>query len=294
VRIHFNDIANELLSPGNIFWVRVSGVRSLISKKGEAMNLDLIKKLDGASQLLVIEDAELELHKKIQELYYKYSDEVLMKDKIASRDEIISTLREEFIENKKSQLELNMIAWKLFSNFEYEGRDNLGGFDHELLKRNLTVASSYTFCAFFMGYYETNYLKKLFTTTFENLMALGLRINSLTLKQRLEYLRLQETFNEEDFAELESIGSHELVLKTMMFERYDGSGVSKMNSREMTDLEIILVGLNRTYGFKNDELVTNVLRDIEIGDLKCEGKILRMLQRVLYKKPKINVVAVAG
>ena len=294
MRIHFSDIESDLLSPGNIFWIKNTGRPSLISKKGEPLNHTLIKKLDSAAQLIMMEDVELSLQAQMNEIYSRYCQEVLMRDKIQCREQIITLLREEFIENKKSQFELNILAWKLFSNFTEEDREVLAGFDSELLNRHLTVASSYVFCAFFLGYYESNYLKNLFTSTLKNLMDLGHSVHALTLKEKLEYFRMQESFNSEDFENIKQIGSAELLSKTMILERYDGSGMNHVNSREMSDLEIILVALNRTYGFKESETSINVLRDIEISDLKCEVKILRMLQRVLYKKPKAATVATIG
>ena len=57
----------------------------------------------------------------------------------------------------------------------------------------------------------------------------------------------------------------------------------KINSREMSDLEIILVALNRTYGFESEER-TNILSEIVNGQFMCEQRILRMLQDVLRTK----------
>jgi hypothetical protein len=293
VKLKYQDIKNYLFSPGNIYWDRSEGRRSLISKKGDAINFSLIKKLEEADQLIFIEDSELKLHQEINELFLRYNQSLLMKDKINYRDQIIALLRYEFIENKKSQFELNLIAWNCFSNFTFDEMDSLSFQDTAILNRNLNVASSYVFCAFFIGYYDTDFLKNIFTTTLDGLMKLGENVSSLSLKEKLEYIRSIPSFGPEQSEIIEQMGESAVAVKTMFLERYDGSGMRKLNLREMNDLELLLVSLNQLYSYKfEDQILTNILRDIEIGDLRCEPKTLKMLQRVLYKKPK-NMLNVA-
>ena len=291
MKLSLKDIQDSLFSPGNIYWDRSGGKRSLITKKGDAINYALINKLDEADHLIFIEDSEIKLHREMHDLFLQYNSALLMKDKINFREQIIALLREEFIEHKKSQDEFNLLAWKLFSLFTQDETDNLTFQDHALLHRHLSVASSYVFCAFFLGYYETKFLKNLFTNTLRDLMKLGDNVASLSLKERLEFLRIQNTFNDDTKELVAQMAESSTAASTMFLERYDGSGIRKLNFREMSDLEILLVSLNQFYGFKRDEEgLTNILRDIEIGDLRCETKMLKMLQRVLYKKPK-NILA---
>ena len=292
MKLNFSDIQNSLFSPGNIYWDRSGGKRSLITKKGDAINYALIKKLEAADYLIFIEDSEIKLHREMHDLFLQYNQALLMKEKINFREQIIALIREEFIENKKSQNEFNLLAWKLFSLFTEDETENLTFQDNILLNRHLSVASSYVFCAFFLGYYETRFLKNLFTNTLRDLMKLGDNVALLSLKERLEFLRIQTSFNEETRELVEQMAESSSSTNTLFLERYDGSGMRKMNSREMNDLEILLVSLNQFYSFKfnEDDGLTNILRDIEIGDLRCETKTLKMLQRVLYKKPK-NILA---
>ena len=42
--------------------------------------------------------------------------------------------------------------------------------DIELFKRSMSVATSYTLCAFMLGYYADNFLSDIFNETFLNLM----------------------------------------------------------------------------------------------------------------------------
>ncbi|MBY0413232.1 MAG: hypothetical protein K2Q18_03660 [Bdellovibrionales bacterium] len=297
MRLRYTDIENNLFSPGDIFWIRKEGKRSLITKKGDAFNYDLIKKLDEADHELFIEDEDYNFYKILFEFFTHYNQSLLMKEKLYYRDEIIALFREEFIENKRTQFELNLVVWTMFSTFSRDKTYELTTKDNEILKRHLNVTSSYVLCAFFLGYYDMKYLKELFQTTLLSLIDLGEGVQSLSLKEKLEYLRIQMSFTDETKDIVAQFSESDSMKKTMFLERYDGTGQRRMNYREMTDLQILLVALNQAYGFKVSELQmhTNLLRDIEIGDLSCEPKVLKMLQRVLYKKPKnILVGQIAG
>ena len=291
MNLNFKNIKYEILSPGNIFWKKSSGSTVLISKKGDVLNHDLIKKLESGEQTLLIEDGiDFHAHHEMIEVYVKYAEEFLMRDKIRWRAKLIELFRSEFITKDKSQFELNFLAWKFFSNITNEETKQYIERDAELFKRHLNVASSYAICAFLMGYYESSFLKNIFSSTLRNLMDLGSSVHVLTLKERIEYLRQQDSFLEEDVKELESIVSHEVMAKTVMFERYDGSGMRNINSREMSDLEIVMVALNRNYGFDSDEKM-NVLSEITKGDFKCEKRTLKVLQSVLHENELENTPA---
>ena len=290
MQFNLNHIKDEILSPGNIFWKKSNGSDVLISKKGDVLNFDLIQKLYSAGHTLFMEDGvDLDLHNSLFSLYVKYSEELFMRDKIKWRDQLIEYLRHEFIENQKSQVEFNHLAWKFFSSITNEEAAIFVKKDSALFKRHLNVASSYTFCAFLLGYYEPGFLSNLFTTTLRNLMALGESIHVMGLKEKIEYLRLQDSFNAEDFKCVEEIATQDQMTKTMFFERYDGSGVRQINSREMSDLEIVMVALNRKYGV-DETSHNNVLSDIVNGEVKCIERILKMLQRILYK-PEVETSA---
>lgn len=263
----------------------------LISKKGDVINLDLIKKLDIAGEALVIQN-QIDQHarQEIETVYEKYCLEVLMRDKIKWREELISLLQKEYIEKEKDQFELNMLAWKLFSKFTMEEAMDFMKRDSELFKRHLNVASSYAFCAFLLGYYESQFLSRLFTSTLESLMHLGSSVNVMSLKEKLDYLLFQESFLPEDFEVVKEIAAPEQMEKGVWFEKYDGSGPRNINSREMSDLEVVMVALNGSYGFKKC-LEKNVLLVIDNNEFKCDAKTLGHLRRALAKKEKMADVA---
>lgn len=284
-------IKDEILSPGNIFWKKNNGTDVLISKKGDELNHNLILKLFSAdAELTIVDCIDLELHDSLFALYVKYSEELFMRDKIKIRDELIKRLSVEFIQKEKSQFEFNHLAWKFFSRFSNEEANTFIEKDSALFKRHMNVASSYAFCAFLLGYYEPSFLSNLFSKTLGNLMELGESIHVLGLKEKIDYLRMQESFNSSDFDSLNDLGSADQVSKTMIFERYDGSGMNQLNSREMSDLDIILVALNRKYGFDNIEQV-NIFSSVKNGELDCSVKILKMLQRILTMNEYVEAQA---
>ena len=291
MKLNFDHIKNEIMSPGNIFWKKNNGSDVLISKKGDVLNHQFIKKLVTADcNLFIVDGIDYDHHNSMYALYVKYSEELLMRDKIKLREELIEKLQVEFVGTSKSQFEFNQLAWKFFSKFNQVETLAFTEKDSALFKRHLNVASSYAFCAFLLGYYESSFLSNLFTTTLKNLMELGDSIHVMSLKEKIEYLRMQDSFNEGDFENAVEFGSDVQISKTMLFERYDGSGINHINSREMSDLEIVLVALNRTYGFDEDDH-TNVLSEIMNGEIKCTDRILKMLQRVLIIRSEAQVAS---
>lgn len=291
MEFNFKHIKNEMLSPGDIFWKKNSGAKILVSKKGDVINFELLKKLEAGNQTLVIENQiDSHVHHEFKTIYERYSSEILMRDKIKWRDQLIELLRVEFVEKEKEQFELNMLAWSLFSKFTKDEGLSFMERDSELFKRHLTIASSYTMCAFLLGYYESTFLERLFSSTLDSLMVLGKSVNVMTLKEILDYLSFQESFLPEDFEKVKEIAGPEVFSKTVVFEKYDGSGMRNINSREMSDLELVMVALNGSYGFKRN-LDKNVLHAIDSDEFKCEKKTLTLLKRVLAKKEKAAEVA---
>ena len=288
---NFKAIKNEILSPGNIFWKKRSGDLVLITQKGDVINHDLIQKLQDAHHDIVMND-QIDPHQrdKLNSIYEKYCSELLMRDKIGWRDQLIELMRVDFIVNQNSQFEFNQLAWDFFSTFS---NDDIASFikkDSELFKRNLTIASNYTFTAFVLGYYEPRFLSNLFTKTLKNLMELGNSTNVLSFKEKIEYLRMQDSFHEDDYESMKEIANEDLLSSTVLFERYDGSGLRKINAREMTDLEVVLVALNRKYGFESSGS-ENVFLEISRDNFNCGPRLLKTLQKLLAKKDKEIVIA---
>lgn len=284
MKLILHQFEHEIFSSGNIFWNKNSGERILISKKGEILNLNLIKKfLTGNAELFIEDQIDLDAYESIYSLYQKLGNEISMKEKIILRNELIAKLKEEFIAKENtSQFELDYLGWKLFSNYKASEGITFFEHDHDLFKRHLSVASSYAFCAFFLGHYEVKFLNNLFSKTLLNLMNLGKDASLFTLKEKLEYLRLQESFNADDCADVRMIADDKILFETVFFERYDGSGPRKINSREMDDLEIILIAINQMYGPLSGE-GKNILKIIENDEFNCSLRIKKLLKKTIIE-----------
>lgn len=289
MKLNFNNIRNEVLSPGNIFWKKNNGTDLLISKKGDVINFDLIHKIMNADYLLTLEDSiDLAFHDSMYSLYVNYSEELLMKDKMRWRLEIIENLQNKFLDKNKTQFELNHLAWKFFSKFTNAETLTFIKKDKELFSRNVSIASSYTFSAFLLGYYDSSFLSNLFTSTFKSLMDLGETFEVLTFKEKVEKLRLKDNLNPLDHKFIREIATSNIIKHTMIFERYDGSGLREINSREMSDLDIVFVAINRHYSFGCEDK-SDILSEIKNGNFFCVSKILKMLQQTLYVEPKMTI-----
>ena len=103
------------------------------------------------------------------------------------------------------------------------------------------------------------------------------------LEEKLEYLRLQESFSSEDFEYVKTIASDEVISKTVMFEKYDGSGPRQLNSGEMNDLETVFVAISKMFGFI-EESESNIFKAITKNEIYCRPRTLKMLQKILSKK----------
>jgi hypothetical protein len=122
-------------------------------------------------------------------------------------------------------------------------------------------------------------------------MELGPNSHVYGLKEKLEYLRLQESFNKDDFDYMKTIATDEILKKTVFFEKYDGSGPRNLNSREMSDLEVMYVAFSERFSFTEIEN-SNIFEAISSGELNCHKRVLQMLQEVLKKKePEKDAVA---
>ncbi len=119
--INFFEISKNLLSPGDVYWIKKSGAEILISSKGDILNLNLISKLEKQSEKVVIENYidETDLLE-IKELFDRFQAELLIKDKNFYREKIFKFFYKKIVDENKSDNELNIIFWKMFSELGFE------------------------------------------------------------------------------------------------------------------------------------------------------------------------------
>ena len=282
-----------LLSPGNVFWIKKSGKQVLLCKKGELLNFSLIQKLETNNEkLLLTENINFEIQKDFLSDYASFDRAILIREKITWREKFIGKFKDYFLDNEVEQLDLDMLAWSLFSSFNIKDSEDFLNQDCDIFRRHLSVASSYTFCAFFLGYYSSGFLSTLFTKTLKSLMSIGEETGARPLKVELDSFNKLETFSKIDLEEILQIENTSNLLYSGFFERYDGTGISHVNIREMLDLEVVLIAINRQIGFiKNENL--NFFKIIEKNEFKCDSKLTGLIRRTLIERDQ-GIVQVIG
>ncbi len=282
-----------LLAPGDIFWHKKSGKTVLLSKKGELVNFHLIKKLEANREKIIIEDfINFEMQKLFQKNFKEMKAELQVKEKIAIREKIIGRLSSYFLDEDTQQLELNLLAWSLFSNFNLNESLEFMNLDTEIFNRHLSVASNYVFCALMLGYYDSHFLTHLFNKTLRNLVTIGKRAEIVPTKEKLESINLKDTFNVIDLEEMRNLENSEKILFSGFFERYDGTGVSGTNIREMIDLEVVLIAINRHFHFCK-KIEGNFFKIIVNNEFNCDQKLNALIKKTLLERDQ-GIVQVIG
>ena len=112
--------------------------------------------------------------------------------------QLLSLINNELSGDDFTQFEVDQLAWKVFSKIDREEAKRLLDKDIDLFKRSMSVASSYTLCAFILGYYSDEFLSKIFNETFLSNVDLKSTVSLNVLKNQLEKIRLQESLKNED------------------------------------------------------------------------------------------------
>lgn len=268
------DLKGYVLSPGDIFWMKNSGAETLIARKADYLNYALIEKLSKASHKLVIENqVDLTLQHEFNGVMKAHQSEILFKEKLQWKKRLFELVTQ----NKISQFEIGQLAWMSWSKIEREEVKTFIDFDIDLFKRSLNVASSYTFCALLLGYYQDEFLSHLFTAALKNLMSMEKIELFDRLKEEMEIIRSHEILTEEDKQFVQKLYPHGL---SWAGERYNGSGVKAFNKKEMSDLEMIMIALERHFSYRDVDGET-IFTSIQNGKFHCEEKMLSVLRKGL-------------
>lgn len=288
--IKLSQFKKSLLSPADIYWQKRSGNTVLISRKGEMLNTALLKKLEAADEKINIEnsiDLEIPLH--FEALFEKYNSELLIKDKMQWRMKILHQLKVEFLDKKRDQLQFDFLTWNLFSNIPLEIAQGFINRDASLFKRNLSLTTTYVWIAFLLGYYDTSFLKSHFSDSLTMLMKIGESLNVLSLKERLEYFRLCEKFNEAESLELSELLDKDDYFKLSCFERLDGSGLLGFNENELNDLEKVMSNLQRFFPYLDEFAAEgNTLLMLFAGKFQLDKRVEQVLLKINEKIRMLN------
>lgn len=294
MKLNLLDLKGLLLSPGNIYWKRKEGKLVLISKKDNFLNIELIEKLEKAKQELSIENQiDSLIQEEFSSFFKSYQTYLLIKEKKPFRDNILNLFATKLCKENVSQLEINQMAWKIFSMINKEGSKKFFSDDLDFVNRSMSVATSLTFCVFMLGYYDDLFLSKLYTETFLKLMDLNESIPLHILKDKMEKVRINDNWQAEEESFLRDVYQFEYDEYFLIHERYDGSGINKIMKKEMSDLEMLLVALNEHYSYLNPPK-NNIFWDIENSLLRCDVEILKQLKKCLKKKEHVVPVSLSA
>ncbi|MBP9681668.1 MAG: hypothetical protein KBD76_09710 [Bacteriovorax sp.] len=286
--LNTKDLKGVFLSPGNIFWKQKSGSLVLISSKADFLNRELIEKLARAESTLLIDHAvDMQLQNTVMALFKAHEEEILIKAKKEWREQLIILFGQSLSKESLTQFEVNQMAWAVFSLIDQDEAKKYFDLDIDLFTRSLNVASSYVFCAFLLGYYSDSFLKQLFTLTFKSLMQVEYVEGLLPLKEKLENCRRMNSLTESERQFLSHVYQDQKIL---LNERYDGSGVLKINKNEMIDLELVLVALCAHFSFAEKKDERTIFFEIKSLTFQCEERILHLLRRTLSMNDVITKV----
>jgi hypothetical protein len=276
------NLRGHVLSPGNIFWIQKSGAKVSIAKKSDFLNYQLIEKLFKADHQLIIEDPiSLEVQDEFLTLTKAHSSELLFKEKLKYQKRILDL----FDQHKLNQSEVSQLTWLAWSAIDAESIKTLIDFDLDFFKRSLNVATGIVFCAIMLGYYKDEFLKNLFNSSLKELMSMEKIELMDSMKAELDGYRKNDSLSDEA-----KFFFKKAYPKTMSWaaERYDGSGVNSFNLKEMSDLEIVMVSLERHYSYKEVEC-DSIFEEIKNGKFKCNEKILSVLRKSLMKEAQNSI-----
>lgn len=271
------DIQSEVLCPFNIYWIKKDGSKVLINREGEFVNIDLISRLSFAEATLEAEMGESEDEiNTLLDYFDQYESEKFLKDKMKFRALILQSFKKMFIDMNCSQVKVNYLVHRIFSSDEchsYFKKDC----DQEILSRNLSIASVYVLMAFYLGHYDMTFLRRNYSSTFIHLMELGKNSSQMAIKEKINYLRMQERLSEEDKQSAKDLVGD---LDTVLFEKFSGEGLNQINIKEMSDLESVLVSLFEKINF-DDSMSENIFKKVVEGKVEFKERVQRFIKKEL-------------
>lgn len=279
VELKLEQIKDELFSPGNIYWKKKSGEEVLVSGKSDILNLKMLQKLFQSNSLILIEDAiDFSSHEKIIQAFNNYKTELLIPKKLQWRSSINTFLLNDYYHSSRSQFDLNQLCWKLFSKISKEQSEVFINRDRDYFLRSISIATSYTLCAYLLGHYSERYLTQIYNSTLLSQMEIGKSELISELKNRLEDIRQKESLTTEDKDYLKSIIDSNQIEQCLYFLKDDGSGVMPINKHELSDMELVLTSLNFYYHFGAIDS-KNILADIKEGKFKTNPQMVNIFKR---------------
>lgn len=253
-KFEYQEENNFLLTPGNIFWLKSSGEKVLVSKKGEIYNQSLLDKLFFKGQDLLIEDEFDEdlIHRSL-EMVDGLSKAIFLNEKILWINRIKYFLTKNVVEKNRSQFELNLIAWNWFATKSTRALAvEFLNIDKAFFFRTFSLASNLTIISFLGGHFHYEYLKTYFENIFSVFIEIPRRNIMISILPQLEEMRLKNIYSEK----LKDIVNFSKW--NAFFEEPDGVGYFKTAENNMTDIERLEMKMNHVLSYLHIEELNTI------------------------------------
>lgn len=275
--LDFFEIRKNLLSPGDIFWIKRSGDEVLISSKGDLLNLNLITKLEKQSQKIVIENYidETDLLE-INELFERYQKEILIKDKINYREKILKFFHKKIVEENQKDVEINVLFWKIFSELGFEFGTKFVEIDRDYFDRAMTVGGLTVLGHLMLGFYDLDFLKKSYSNVIRDFKNILGQDSVMSFKEKMESFRENNELLELDQSLIKNIN-------TTLFEKDSSLGLKKTMHFELSDYEIFMAEINSKISYQEKNETGTIYKDFLLGKIQIESRFNNLIVREISK-----------
>lgn len=287
--LKYQDILSHFLAPGDIYWRQRTGTLLCVNKRGEPLNIDLIHKLfEGEQNLIITNEADSSFEESFMRLFERYKEALLVKEKLVIRKEII-TMFVKVANSHLNHFDFAMLGWRIFSKIEHELRRKLIKGDSDLFKRSVCVASSTCYLAFMVGYYDLDFLSKVFSSVLVKLTGITTDANRRDFKLFFEEVRHQEVLSEEDSEKMKHFLVGQDRRAAFFYEKANGSGMMGINAREMTDLDLIIIAMNKHYSYESFDM-PNIFKQVLFTDIDIERHLMEIIKKEFKRAAEIAAI----
>jgi hypothetical protein len=272
--VKFTEIKDYLLSPGNLFWVKRSGVKRLITKKGDPCNFEFLEKISKRNEAIVLsEEVDRQILFEANELYSEYKKILIYKDKIELKHKIINFINRNLLSEDASQFEINLICCKWFCAIPFEELKLYLKIDNAYFTRAASIACTHTLILFICDYYEADFLSKTFRDVFYSYYNIINDKPFLTSRNKLEEARNGKI-------DLDFFISAKNKEKILILENEMGGGLNGYVENELSDYEKNLICMNREFSYENT-IESNLLKLVVENKIQCNRSTRLLMLKML-------------
>ncbi len=273
---------SEKFAPGDIYWEKSSGQKTLVLRAGEPVCGPYLEKLSEKNILLKIDNYQNEeVISGIVSCFHRLQESTLESDRFIIRNEIIEILKRNYWDDCKnsSLLTLVLAGVKSFYHFNKEQEEELQETSIMLYKRSAFMSIFLVILALVHGYLDFKFLSDLYhlgymfdagykheVISYNLLMASKsewqtarggeayLKSNPGFLKEEIVFLNHPSSGVDEALVFCSDLIKNKELLNLVLkhHERMNGQGMPHgFSSLEMTDLEALVVLVNHIAPYDN-------------------------------------------